>query len=325
MYRVGVVGGETHIGEVIGLRGRLVDIVGVSVKPSQVAWANTEFATEVFTDHRLMFDRVCPDIVAIANENDAKAPIVLEALERGMHVIVDKPMALTLEDVEAIDATRRRTGSRILMLLTLRGNPWYRKVKELVDEGRIGAPMQVYGRMAVELKRDQRPEWFLDKRRAGGPILDLSIHHIDQVEWVTGLKLTEVSAYESNITDPEREELIDSGAMLLRLSNGGTAILEHNRVMPPGSGSDYRLSVVGSQGQINLRPNRELSVLIEDGTQELGADDLGERVSVVEDWLTGLGTDAPVLVPDSSSIRANKVACIAKAAAAAGIGLAIPT
>jgi predicted dehydrogenase len=272
-----------------------------------------------------MLRTVPADIVAIANENDEKAAVVLHCLERGKHVIVDKPMALSLEDVDRIERVAKAKDLRLLMLLTLRGNPWYREVRELVEAGTIGMPIQVYGRMAVELKREQRPTWFLDKRRSGGPILDLAIHAIDQVEWVTGLQLTKVTAYEANISDPEREDLIDSGAMLFSLSNGGTAMMEQNRVMPPGTGSDYRLDVVGTRGQLNLRLGKSITVLTEKGERQLTAADLGPSVSVVADWLNSLADGKIPIVPDRDSFRANRIACLAKRAADTGTTITIPS
>jgi len=319
MYRVAIVGGETHIEEVTHLAGEMLEITGAAVRADRVEWAREQFGAPVFTDVEEMLGEVPADIVVVANENDLKAEVVRSCLERGKHVIVDKPMALKLEEVEGIEGVAREKGLRVLMLLTLRGSPWYRKVKEIVEAGTIGRPMQIYGKMSVELKREQRPEWFLDKRRAGGPILDLAIHTIDQVEWVTGLRLTEVVAYEGNISEPWREELIDSGAMLFRLSNGGTAMIEQNRVMPPGTGTDYRLDVVGTKGQVNLRLGEGIAVLTEEGERVLSADQLGASISVVADWLETLEGGREALVPDEASFRVSRVACLAKIAADSGV------
>ncbi|MGQ9555762.1 MAG: Gfo/Idh/MocA family protein [Anaerolineae bacterium] len=318
MYRIAIIGGETHIGEVTSLRDKSLEVAAVAVRPEQVSWAEQVFGAPVYSDFREMLDAVPVDIVAVANENDRKAEVILEALRRGKHVIVDKPMALHLEEVDAIERLAEEGGRRVLMLLTLRGNPWYRKVRSLAQSGVIGEPMQVYGKMSVELKRDQRPAWFLDKDRAGGPILDLAIHTIDQVEWVTGLKLAEVTAYEANISEPSDPKLIDSGAMFFRMSNGGTAVIEHNRVMPPGTGSDYRLDVVGTKGMVNLRFGTSLTVLTQEGQHQVPAAELGEPVSVVADWLYSLSGGKAALVPDAASYRANRVACLAKMAADSG-------
>lgn len=324
MYRVAIVGGETHIGEITTLPGQVLRITGVSVRPDQVNWARGSFKAEVFTDFREMLARQPIDIVAVANENDKKAAVILEALKQGKHVIADKPMALTIEELDGIEKRAQEENLRVLMLLTLRGDPWYLELKELVRSGRIGTPMQVYGKMSVELKRDQRPPWFLNKYRAGGPILDMAIHTIDQIEWITGLCLIEVTAYEANISDPVREEFIDSGAMFFRLSNGGTAMVEQNRVMPPGAGSDYRFNVVGTKGQVNLRLGKSITIHAQEGGESITADDIGSPVSVVADWLETLSGGTEALVPDEASFRASRIACLAKVSADTGAKVAIP-
>lgn len=323
MHTVAIVGGETHIEEVTSLVGSRVQITGAAVRPEQTAWARERFEAPVYANFEQMLAEVPCEIVVLANENDEKADVALYCLRSGKHLIVDKPMALRLHEVERIEALASEKQLRVLMLLTLRGNPWYRKVRELIGAGTIGVPVQAYGKMSVELARERRPAWFLDKERAGGPILDLAIHTVDQIEWVTGLWLTRVTAYETNISDPRRQELVDSGAMFFRLSNGGTAVIEQNRLMPAGTGSDYRLNVVGTEGQVNLSFGRGISVISSAGERRIAGADLQPPVSVVADWLASLaGGDA--LVPDWASFRANKIACLAKNAADTGTTVEIP-
>lgn len=320
MYRVGIVGGETHIEEITRLRGQQIEIVGIAVDPHQTQWAAEKFGVDVYTDYHQLLDEKAPDLVAIANVNDRRAEVMREALARGKHVIVDKPMALQLTDVEELEKMAVAKGRRVLMLLTLRGSPWYRKVKELIQSGAIGEPVHLYGKMSVPLKPEQRPPWFLDKVRAGGPILDLAIHTIDQLEWVSGRKLTSVTAHEDNISHPEMTQLIDSGAALFQMDNGATAVVAQDRVSLE---YDYRLSVVGTQGQIDLLNNRVVRVQTAQGWQELGPDDLGSPQSVVEDWLASF-QGGQALIPDEISFRVSKIACLAKEAAETGKKMMLP-
>lgn len=318
MKRIAIVGGETHIREVTDLAGSRLDIAAVCVQPEQRDWARAQFGVAVYSDLDQMLAAEACDIVAVANENDRKADAIRRCLSVGKHVIVDKPMALTLADTDDIAAMATRSGLRLLMLLTLRGNPWYRRLREAVQSGVIGEPALVYGRMSVELMREKRPAWFLDRHRSGGPILDLAIHAIDQAEWVAGRWLTSVAASEANLSDPAREELFDSGSMHFRLDNGGACLIEHDRLMPPGSGSDYRLSVVGTTGRAELRLGQEVVVVTAAGEQHFDGAELGPTESVVSNWLDSLECGVEPLVPDWASYRANRIACIARQAAAGG-------
>jgi len=212
----------------------------------------------------------------------------------------------------------------VLMLLTLRGNPQYRKVRDIVQSGEIGEPVQIYQKMSVELKREKRPPWFLDRRRAGGPILDLAIHGIDQFEWVSGRKLTEVTAEEGNLSHPEMPHLVDSGAMFFRMENGGTALMEQNRLMPDGTGSDYRLRVVGTKGQVDMRMGGYFWVETHAGRRDVAPADLGPAVSVVENWLDAMERGGENLVSDEASFRANEISCLAVMSAARRCAMTLP-
>lgn len=327
MMRVAIVGGETHIEEITNLDGQKLEIVGVSVRDKQKNWAKELFTTAIYTDYQKLFEEKKPDIVALANENDLKAKVIIEALERGCHVIADKPMAIRLSEVKRIEDLVQKNELRFLMLLTLRGNAQYRKVKEIVEGGEIGVPVQCYAKMSVKLKKEERPPWFLDKNRSGGPILDLAIHSLDVIEWIIGLKFIEVTAYESNLSHPEMLNLIDSGAEFFKMENGGTALVEQNRFLPDGwdSWSDYRLNIVGTKGQVNLRFGKSVWIQTQrNKIKEFKSSELTDNVSVVADWLESLeNTSYEPIVPDAASIRANKVACLAQEAADTGKKLII--
>jgi predicted dehydrogenase len=320
MYRVAIVGGETHIEEVTQLREKLVKIVGAAVRAEQTQWAEKTFAAPVYTDFRQLLDEIPCDIVAVANENDLRPAVILEALRRGKHVIVDKPMALTVEDVDEIEAAASAGNRRVLMILPFRGNPWYVGARNLVRSGEIGEPVQVYGKMQVPLKANERPPWFLDIRRSGGPILDLAIHTFDMVEWVTGLKITSVYAREANISHPEMQHLIDSGTEFFTLNNGGVAVVEQNRV---GFDYDYRLYIVGTHGQINLHYRRDLRIQTADGWREQKLEDLPAQISIVENWLNSVD-GGKSLLPDSDTFRISRLTALTKRAAETKKPIAIP-
>jgi len=190
MYRVGIIGGETHIGEVTALAGSRLQIVAAAVRDDQADWASQTFGCPVVSDYRRLLDEFDPDILSVANENDLRAEVILAALEAGQDVICDKPLCLSMDDQEAIEhALAENPDRRVLNLLTLRGQPRWMALRDVVRSGRIGAPAFVHVRMAVRLKREQRPPWFLDYRRSGGLFLDLLIHGLDQVEWLTGRRI----------------------------------------------------------------------------------------------------------------------------------------
>ncbi len=166
--------------------------------------------------------------------------------------------------------------------------------------------------MAVRLKRKERPAWFLDVRRGGGLFLDLLIHGIDQVEWVTGARITALSAAMGNLGDPDDQRLRDHASVFCELDNGGSAVIEGQRMLPDTRGSDYRMLVAGTLGYTDLSmAGNSLTV-----TTPAGADtpvtSLPGAQSVVADWLGGGN-----LVDQAASLRANRLSVLATQAAEA--------
>jgi predicted dehydrogenase len=308
--RVAVIGGETHLGEVAGLKGDLLEIVGFAVRPEQTEPMQRQLGGVACADHRELFARLRPDVAAIANENDRKAEVVLAALEAGIDVIVDKPIALTLAEQEAIEeALASRPERRLLNLLTLRGHPAWQGLRRAVAAGKVGTPVFCHVRMAVQMKRAQRPSWFLDCRRSGGLFLDLLIHGIDLVEWCTGRRIAAVSAQTGNLSAPQETHLRDHAAVFCELEGGGSALVEGQRLLPDSRGSDYRTTLVGTEGYLDLVMGGLPRLTDSEGAeQELAL--LPPARSVVADWLAGGD-----LVPPAASLRANRLAVWATLAA----------
>lgn len=310
MLRAAIVGGETHIGEITALAGSAIQVVGSCVRPDQREWAETTFGAPVFDAVDRLLAETAPDLVAVANENDLKASAVLSALSAGCDVIVDKPLAITADEQAQIERfLRAHPERRMLMLLTLRGNSEYAGLREVVRSSRIGAPAFVEVRMAVQLKRAQRPPWFLDVSRSGGLFLDLLIHGLDQVEWITGQQITALTGVTGNLGAPDDENLRDHAAVFCELSGGGSALVEGQRMLPGTVGSDYRVTVAGTEGFADLRLGRGVTLSSPEGA-DIPLLSLPPAQSVVADWLQA--PDAEMcLVPQSASIRANRLALLA--------------
>lgn len=318
MRRVAIVGGETHIGEITSLAGQKLEIVGATVREDQREWAATTFGAPVFADMDSLLVATRPDLVAVANENDLKAGAVLQALAAGCDVVADKPLALTAAEQEALEAfLEGHPQQRLLLLLTLRGNSEYAGLRELVSRGEIGAPALVHVRMAVQLKRAQRPPWFLDVNRSGGLFLDLLIHGLDQVEWLTGQRIVALTGVTGNLGDPEAVSLRDHAAVFCELSGGGSALVEGQRMLPDTVGSDYRVLVAGTQGFAELRLGQGV-MYSSPGGAEQRLEALPAATSVVADWL-----DGGALVPQEASLRANRLALLATQAAVEGRRVAV--
>ncbi|GEM_PF-1732127 len=307
MKRIAIVGGETHIGEVTQLAGTELEIVGALVREDQKAHAAETFKCPLFDDESTLFTQAKPEIVAVANENNQKAGVILRALDLGCDLVVDKPLGITMDEHAQIEGKLKRMPERrLLMLLTLRGQPLWAGMRQIVQGGSIGTPAYCHVRMAVRLKRDQRPPWFLDVRQAGGLFLDLLIHGIDQVEWALGSRVTALTAITGNLGDPSDEHLRDHASVFCELESGASAVIEGQRMLPDTKGSDYRMHVAGTSGYADLDMMGKTLTLTNPDGAETAVSDMPEARSVVADWLEGGD-----LVGQQASVRANYLSVLA--------------
>lgn len=312
MRRTVVIGAETHIEEITSLVGAELQVVGVLRPGEDETEGVLAFNAPVFPDMPTLFAEARPDLAVISNANDLKAAAVVAAIEAGCDVVVDKPLAIAWSEQRRIEQVLRENPSkRLLMLLTLRGSPLWAGMRDIVRSGQIGDAAFCHVRMAVRLKREARPPWFLDWRRSGGVFLDLLIHGLDQVEWVTGLRIVAVTATTGHLGDASDVHLRDHAAVYCELENGGSAVVEGQRMLPDTKGSDYRMLVAGTKGYADLVMSDKLLRVTTPSGAESPVAALPPLRSVVADWL-----ERGDLVGQDASLRANRLAMAATSAAA---------
>ena len=224
--RVGIVGTGT-MGEVHAVAWQAigVQLAGCSSSNSAQAQAFAErYHTHSFPNYSELLNNV--DIVDICTPTATHKPLVLAAAKAGKHVICEKPIALTVEDAQAmIDACQ---GIRFFVGMVLRFFPQYRSAKQLVVAGRIGEPG------VLRLKRvsyvPQNPEaWYFNEALSGGMVVDLMIHDFDYARWLVG-EVERVFALKTQ-TDSGSAQYIQA---VLRLKSGAIALIEGGWAYPPG-------------------------------------------------------------------------------------------
>jgi len=156
-----------------------------------------EFQAEVYEDAESLFKSAHVDAVYIATPHQYHAPQVIAAAERHKHVIVEKPMALTLEDCDAMNAAVERNGIRLLVGHTHGFDPPVIKMREMVRSGELGRLGMINTwNFTSFLYRPRRPEE-LDTRLGGGIIFNQVPHQIDIVRLIGGGLLKSVRSVAS--------------------------------------------------------------------------------------------------------------------------------
>ncbi len=219
--------------------------------------------SRIYNTYREMFEKeiLLPegermDFVTIVTPNFAHFEPAMMALERGFHVVVDKPITFTLEEALKLKAKLDETGLILALTHTYSGYPAIKEAKARIRRGDIGEIRKVYveypqGWLSTKLEDagNAQASWRTDPKRSGkaGCMGDIGTHAHHLAEYVTGLKTVELCA-ELNIFVPGRL-LDDDGAALLRFDNGAKGVLMATQV---GSGEEnsVKIRVYGNLGSI---------------------------------------------------------------------------
>jgi len=194
------------------------------------------------------------DFVTIVTPNYAHFEPAMMALDRGFHVVIDKPVTFTLEEAKKLKDKVRETGLILALTHTYSGYPAVKEARERVKRGELGEIRKIYveypqGWLSakVEDKGNAQAAWRTDPKRSGkaGCMGDIGTHAFHLAEYISGLKATELCA-ELNIFVPGRL-LDDDGAALLRFNNGARGVLMATQVAA-GEENAIKIRIYGDKG-----------------------------------------------------------------------------
>jgi len=273
----------------------------------------------IYDDVARMLDEHRPDVVGVFMPLYRIAATARTAAERGCHVVCEKPLATTLEDLEALRGAVRSGGGRLMAYMSMRAQPSYLAVRQLIADGRIGTPVLAAAQKSYPFK--QRDDFYKKRQTYGGSIPWQAIHAIDYVSFCTGKDYTRVAAMHSNETRPTHPGMEDNGGILLGLAGGGHAVIWFDYLRPWSEGvqrkhGDDRLRVAGSEGIVEVvEEGEKVRLMTPTDVREVplppAADLLGSFVASIR------GTDEP-LIGLEESFRITEVALRAREAADTG-------
>lgn len=255
MLNLGLVGcgriAKRH-SELLGLRqianARLVAVC--DRVPDKARKIGTQFSVPWFTDMHEMMRSTQVDVVAVLTESGLHAEHVVALAPYGKHIVVEKPMALTLSDADRMIRACDRAGIKLFVVKQNRFNIPVLKTREALEAGRFGK--LVLGTVRVRWCRTQayydqdpwRGTWALD----GGVLANQASHHVDLLEWMMG----EVdSVFAMSTTALVNIEAEDTAVVTLRFANGALGIIEATTATRPKD-LEGSLSILGEKGTVEI-------------------------------------------------------------------------
>lgn len=211
---------------------------------------------QVFTDYRQMIDQAGIDAVVVATPDDTHYPIVMAALDAGMHIFCEKPVALNSHDAKAMYEKAQAARVKHMVMYSWHWLPALQRFKQLADEGYIGKSQVGRFEWLTSWGRSSEYQWRYDANRANGVLGDLGSHMIHIAMWVLGDVAT-VSAQLGTYFERRNAEgdsvkaANDSAMLLLQFTRGAQVQLEVSAVNHEVSRPFARCSVSGEYGSIS--------------------------------------------------------------------------
>jgi predicted dehydrogenase len=221
---------------------QIVAIVDHNMSNAQVL--GTKYGCQAFPNlERALAD--CPvDFVDICLPSTLHKNSVIAALEKGCDVLVEKPFALTLDDIDAMIATSKSTGNRLMVAHVCRFMGHYIFLKNVVESGALGKPILFSAWRLSETPNWSWNNWLHDKQLSGGTVLDLSIHDIDIANWLFGTPVSRTFHESTSAAKPGSSHVVST----LTYADNVVAIIEASHLMPPGFPFTYGFRLVAQDG-----------------------------------------------------------------------------
>ena len=324
-----VVAGFRH-GHIMGLYNLAcerddIDLVAACEEDADARRQMTEDgkAEIAYDDFDEMLDRVECDVVAIGDYFAKRGSLAIKALERGKHVICDKPLCTRLDELDEIERLSGEKGLKVGLMLDLRNMAPFIGLRKMVREGLIGPVHAVCIGGQHPLSLGSRPGWYFEPDKHGGTITDIGIHAMDVIPWITGLKFSAINAARCwNAFASDYPHFKDGAQVMLTMDNGCGVLGDFSYFMPDDIGYSHpgywRTTLFGRTGTLETAINRQEITLAQAGVKELASVPLppGNPGGYFESFLRDIRGEADGEGPTTESVLAamRTVVMIQKAA-----------
>lgn len=249
------------------------------------------------------------DAVSVAVPSSLHRACSEAAMEKGYHVICEKPISLSVADAEAMIATRDRRGVKLAVGFCKRFMEQVHKVQELVQGGKIGRPC-VY-RFITGWER--RPKlWIMDKNWGGGPVIDICCHYFDQWRLIFGSDPVRVKAAGMTFSEgaeelPGVEPETDTANLTVEYASGDIGLISITWGLPRGVTTGSLEDLMGPDGVINVQGANQVTLVTKAGEEVFGELDADMHPKQLNAFAEAIRKDKPVAASAEDGLLALRV------------------
>ncbi len=273
---VGVIGagvGRLHVAAYHRLgNARVVALAGLDTKRCRQLAAEYGIP-RLFSDYQELLAQEDVEAVSVCTPNYLHAPMAIEALRAGKHVLCEKPLALSVAEAEAIVMAAREANRKLMVTFNYRFRGDSQTLKRHIEAGGLG---EIYYAKVGWLRRSGIPgigSWFTKRELSGGgPLIDLGLHVLDLALWLMGHpRVVSVSGATYAAFGPMGKggwdgwrftsgeggfDVEDLATAYIRLDTGAVLFLEASWATYTGAGDDYYVHLFGTEGGAELTVRR---------------------------------------------------------------------
>ncbi len=318
-----IIGSRGHIGYVFDSIKEVPEITlpalstGCEDKPERLLKlaAGAGFAPAVYDDWRRLLDEIKPEVVAVDGPFDKHAEMAVYALERGIHVFCEKPIALTLGDLENIAAAQQKSGAQILSMVGLRYQADFQHALKLVREGAVGKVKLVKAQKSYRL--GTRPEYYKHRATYGGTIPWVGSHALDWILAFSGGSFKTIYATQTTEDNFGYGELEIACQCLFVMTSGvqAQASIDYLRPAAAPSHGDDRVRVAGTTGVLEVIDGK-IILIDQDGKREIAVPS-PER-NLFSDFIKSLQGKGECMVSVKETIELTRACLLARESADSG-------
>jgi len=215
---------------------------------------------QIYTDYKEMIRQAGIDAVSVCTPNYLHCEMTVFAANNKKHVLVEKPMALTIAEMKKMINVCKKNNVVLMVEQTQRFDPAHEVFRDLINSGVLGKIIAVRGKLGhsgPEFWSDDSP-WFFDKKKSGGGVtMDVGIHILDLIRFVTGKEVDSVAATVNNLVK-KKIKLEDNVEAVLKFKDGTMGVFETSWSTSP---YEVTVQVYGEKGkaivsQANYDPQR---------------------------------------------------------------------
>ena len=224
----------------------------------------------VYESYVKMLEDEKPDIAVINPRFDEISVCAQKALEIGINIFCEKPLAVTWEGIKNVESAAGKTDARICAMMGMRHFSTFMALKKAIDSGTLGDIRLIHAQKSYKLGK--RDDFYKCRATYGGTIPWIGSHPLDMIYWLSGRKrFTKIFASHTSLDNKNHGELESCAGMALKSEGGiiSTVNIDYLRPSDAVTHGDDRIRVVGSDGWAEIRGGK---FYIEDIEQETGFD-----------------------------------------------------